>query len=451
MWICSARPEGGEQCGQRNFDTDEYCIKCGEPRPSGSRPASGFTLAGTRGSYADQRFPLLPGTNLVGRTEGDIMLGDDQQVSRRHCTLQVPSQDVMLTDLGSTNGTHIGDREVEPEALVPLAPGDLLRIGGSTFRLEGPASVTEARTEPPDDAAGDSGDAAEQALATTQQAGAQVLAGAQSAVQLGREKAQEYAPHIRAAAEKAREHARAGAEQVRLATRTGIRPLFVLLFAVGLLVICMVLPLILSMPMLLVVNTRTDTEEQTADTGLSQYVHNYSGTEHVAVFSPLQMTDEIGLPAVAATVVAGPIVMTGAGLKLAGHGFDENGTRGFASASLSLQSNSMWMWFLLGLVIVLIIADLLLGDQWAMQKLLAGLVLTWLAYAGILGTLAAFALTGVIRGMAEGGVQLFPSFSGVFEAPMRIALLGGAYWLASILWRRLARRRPQLEAAEAEQ
>lgn len=448
MWVCSATVEEDQPCGRRNFDSDVQCIACGAPQPGEGRADSGFNLLATHGEYRGQRFTLKAGINLVGRTEGDILLGDDQRVSRRHCTIEVPAGDVVLTDMGSTNGSFVGDDPAEAEMPVPLAAGDVLRLGGGTYVLE-VAELGRTTSAAKDEDAGGATDTAGRVLSSAQQAGAQLLAGAQTAVELGRDKAQEYAPHVRAAAEKTRERAQAGAEQMRLATRTGIRPLFIVLFSVALLVICMILPLILAMPMLLVVNERHDEETQTSEAGLSQYTHIYGGAEYVATYIPLHMTDEIGLPALAATIIAGPIVMTGAGLQLAGSGFDENGMSGTASASLSLQDSSSWMWFMLGLFVLLVIADLLIGDQWAMQKLLAGLCLSWLIYAGILGTIAALALAGLTASMAQEGIRLYPSFSGVFEAPVRIALLGGVYWVASLLWRRMLRK-PQPKAPGAD-
>ncbi|WP_432840097.1 FHA domain-containing protein [Dactylosporangium sp. CA-092794] len=51
---------------------------------------------------------------------------DDRDVSRRHARLDVVEQQLVLTDLGSTNGTFVNDERVTRRVLVP---GDLLRIG----------------------------------------------------------------------------------------------------------------------------------------------------------------------------------------------------------------------------------------------------------------------------------------------------------------------------------
>jgi pSer/pThr/pTyr-binding forkhead associated (FHA) protein len=75
-------------------------------------------------------FPI-PVTGLfLGRERGDILFPEDGYVSGLHCQLSVEGGKVMLTDVGSSNGTYIrlrGER--------PVRNGDLLLIGQQLFRL----------------------------------------------------------------------------------------------------------------------------------------------------------------------------------------------------------------------------------------------------------------------------------------------------------------------------
>nr|BFE57486.1 hypothetical protein GCM10020063_020120 [Dactylosporangium thailandense] len=67
----------------------------------------------------------LPAT--LGRDGGTAaVVLDDRDVSRRHARLDLDGDQVVLTDLGSTNGTFVNDERVTRRV---LAPGDRLRIG----------------------------------------------------------------------------------------------------------------------------------------------------------------------------------------------------------------------------------------------------------------------------------------------------------------------------------
>ncbi|MFG2041784.1 FHA domain-containing protein [Dactylosporangium sp. NPDC048998] len=67
----------------------------------------------------------LPAT--LGRDSGaSAVVLDDRDVSRRHARLDIIDNQLVLTDLGSTNGTHVNDARVTRRVLVP---GDRIRIG----------------------------------------------------------------------------------------------------------------------------------------------------------------------------------------------------------------------------------------------------------------------------------------------------------------------------------
>jgi S-DNA-T family DNA segregation ATPase FtsK/SpoIIIE len=77
---------------------------------------------------------LLLGTTLVGRGEGSDIRLDDQSVSRSHARISVTSHlGVEVADLNSSNGITI-DGAVTNRSR--LTPGQLLRIGETTFSLD---------------------------------------------------------------------------------------------------------------------------------------------------------------------------------------------------------------------------------------------------------------------------------------------------------------------------
>jgi pSer/pThr/pTyr-binding forkhead associated (FHA) protein len=70
---------------------------------------------------------------IVGRhTQCDARL-DSQRVSRRHCILTEDRGELVVRDLGSTNGTWINGRRVEHGR---LKPGDEMSIAHICYRLD---------------------------------------------------------------------------------------------------------------------------------------------------------------------------------------------------------------------------------------------------------------------------------------------------------------------------
>lgn len=67
----------------------------------------------------------------LGRERGDIVFPDDGYVSGLHCRIHGESGRVMLTDVGSSNGTFIRMRQD-----TALRPGSLILMGQQLFRVE---------------------------------------------------------------------------------------------------------------------------------------------------------------------------------------------------------------------------------------------------------------------------------------------------------------------------
>ena len=84
-------------------------------------------------------FVSIRGPLVIGR-ECDGLLLADPQVSRRHLSLDVADGRVVVTDLGSTNGSTLdGERLLAP---VPLDQGAVVRCGETTIRLDAPVDQT---------------------------------------------------------------------------------------------------------------------------------------------------------------------------------------------------------------------------------------------------------------------------------------------------------------------
>lgn len=87
-----------------------------------------------------RRVPLTAAVTTLGRDESADIVLDDPGISRRHAEVRIgndgPHLQVLVRDLGSTNGTYLnGDRVGDEE----LRDGDRITMGRTslTFRLEG--------------------------------------------------------------------------------------------------------------------------------------------------------------------------------------------------------------------------------------------------------------------------------------------------------------------------
>lgn len=110
---------------------------------AGGPPLTGQTLAvqpmaavpmlvALGGPLMGQRFPVQGGLE-IGREASGIALGFDTSASRRHASVAPGPGGLIVTDLGSTNGTFVNDQRVQSTT---IRPGDVVKIGVTAFRVE---------------------------------------------------------------------------------------------------------------------------------------------------------------------------------------------------------------------------------------------------------------------------------------------------------------------------
>jgi len=118
-----------------------------EASVSGSTPAAA-TPAGPTGFHllwGKQVLPLREGENIVGRDlEAQVRI-ESAGVSRRHARIDVTGTLATIEDLGSKNGTFVGDERVIGTA--PLHDGDLVRFGSAAMALRAQRDLTATLTE----------------------------------------------------------------------------------------------------------------------------------------------------------------------------------------------------------------------------------------------------------------------------------------------------------------
>jgi DNA-binding winged helix-turn-helix (wHTH) protein len=114
-----------------------------KPVSSGPSRKRSFWILG-----AGKRTALGAGENVIGRDPGAGLFIDDASVSRRHARIVVTEEGATLEDLGSKNGTRLGDRKVE--AAMPLDDGARIRVGTVelTFRMFSLPYSTQTAIDP---------------------------------------------------------------------------------------------------------------------------------------------------------------------------------------------------------------------------------------------------------------------------------------------------------------
>lgn len=75
-------------------------------------------------------FRDLPVPVTIGREEGNVLRLNDERVSRYHAKVQFDNEDIIITDLDSTNGTRVNGSPVQ---IRRLRPGDQIALGRSTL------------------------------------------------------------------------------------------------------------------------------------------------------------------------------------------------------------------------------------------------------------------------------------------------------------------------------
>lgn len=82
----------------------------------------------------DRAVPITAQPLVIGRDASRTFHLPDQDVSRAHCEVRLAGKDVLVRDLGSTNGTFIDGTRLKKEQVLPVSSE--LRIGRHAFRHE---------------------------------------------------------------------------------------------------------------------------------------------------------------------------------------------------------------------------------------------------------------------------------------------------------------------------
>jgi DNA-binding winged helix-turn-helix (wHTH) protein len=97
-----------------------------------------------------RRIELQSGENIIGRDPSSVVHLEFSGVSRRHARITTDDGGAVLEDVGSKNGTALGEAQLDGTAA--LKDGDRIRIGSVTlvYRASDAGMSTETQVSTPD-------------------------------------------------------------------------------------------------------------------------------------------------------------------------------------------------------------------------------------------------------------------------------------------------------------
>lgn len=139
------------ECSMENIEGALFCEECGA-RLGG---VSGEASAGTDGDASGMVFASLDGARLEIPVKDDVIIGREDPisavfpdidltglggmengVSRKHAVIHRAGADLTVEDMGSTNGTYINRKRIQPHVPQAIRPGDEVRFGRLALSLQ---------------------------------------------------------------------------------------------------------------------------------------------------------------------------------------------------------------------------------------------------------------------------------------------------------------------------
>ncbi|MBT0993456.1 FHA domain-containing protein [Cellulomonas sp. DKR-3] len=107
-----------------------------QPVPRSARgTARTARLVVTTGPLAGTTIPLTQSAVVLGRAPGSTLVLDDDYSSSRHARVFPQGGQWYVEDLGSTNGTFVGEQRISSPVL--MTPGTAVRVGRNVIELQG--------------------------------------------------------------------------------------------------------------------------------------------------------------------------------------------------------------------------------------------------------------------------------------------------------------------------
>ncbi len=133
-----------KECQMENIEGALFCEECGaklEEKPelietaveTGGSPLVLATPDGSRLELPTKDEVMIGREDSISEVFPDVDLtglgGMEKGVSRRHAVIHRSGADYTVEDMGSTNGTYINKKRIQPYAPQTIKPGDEVRFG----------------------------------------------------------------------------------------------------------------------------------------------------------------------------------------------------------------------------------------------------------------------------------------------------------------------------------
>lgn len=124
-----------EESGKPRVPTAKKAAQVSAGRPGSAElkmpTGSKVSIAVIAGPEAGRIFVVEKPRVVIGRHDADINV-EDPEISRSHAAIELSGDKVTLLDLGSTNGTFVGEEQIRE---CPIENQSEFSIGGSTLML----------------------------------------------------------------------------------------------------------------------------------------------------------------------------------------------------------------------------------------------------------------------------------------------------------------------------
>ena len=125
------------QSGKPAKDVDDWFedepFPAARPQMSAAAPRLRLKVSRSPGTSAGLEKVITQFPAAIGREGCEVNIVDDRRISRRHVEITVQGGDVFIADLGSRNGTYLGDTQLTPHVPMPVKGFQTIRLGSQTF------------------------------------------------------------------------------------------------------------------------------------------------------------------------------------------------------------------------------------------------------------------------------------------------------------------------------
>jgi len=102
-------------------------------QPSEDEPSAEVHCLEMENAVGEEELFIIDSTSVkIGRSPPADIVISDKSMSREHCVVGLANDELLVTDLNSTNGTYVDDQRIERSTILPV--GAVVRLGRITLK-----------------------------------------------------------------------------------------------------------------------------------------------------------------------------------------------------------------------------------------------------------------------------------------------------------------------------